>query len=168
VLEENGKVPIVEAGIDVWPADPGVEWIRLFDHADHFGRFAVAGLEPGAFTFTVYKPGYALYREQIRYSSPLRAMTIRLRREPGVALQARDAATGKPMQQLYAYEMVGERNGISLHLALDEQGLGSIPSGLAGATVAFWSEGYVPQTVSSWDGDRLDLKFVRATLPAAR
>jgi hypothetical protein len=162
VLEEDGNIPLVGAAIDVWPADPDVEWIRLFDRADHLGRFAVAGLEPGAFTFTIYKPGYELYREQIRYSSPLRDMTIRLRRDSGVALQARDAATGKPLQQLYVYEMVGERNGgISLHVDLDEQGLGAIPTGLAGATVSFASAGYVSQTVTSWDGDRLDLKFVR-------
>ena len=169
ILEENGTVPIVGAGLDLWPADAGGEWIRLFDHADRLGRFAVAGLEPGStFTFTVYKPGYELYREQIRYATPVHDKTIRLRRDPGVALQAVDAATGKPLQELYVSEMIGDKNGLSLTVPLDEQGLGYIPGGLAGATVAFWTQGYVSQTVSAWDGDRLDLKFVRGTDEAQR
>lgn len=161
VLEEDGKVPIVEAAVDLWPAESPAEWIRLYDRADHFGRFAIAGLESGAFILTVHKSGYELYREQIRYSAPVRDMTIRLRRDPGVALHAQDAATGKPLQQLYAYEMIGDRNGFGLPVRLDDRGTGYIPGGLAGATIAFSSDGYAPQTVASWNGDSLDLKFVR-------
>ncbi|HKR35661.1 MAG TPA: carboxypeptidase-like regulatory domain-containing protein, partial [Steroidobacteraceae bacterium] len=84
VLEEDGKVPIVEATVDVRSAESTAEWIRLWDRADHFGRFSVAGLESGAFILTIHKPGYEMYREQIRYSSPIRDLTIRLRRDPGV------------------------------------------------------------------------------------
>jgi hypothetical protein len=36
-----------------------------------------------------------------------------------------------------------------------------VPGGLAGATLAFQGDGYAPQTVASWDGDPIDLKFVR-------
>lgn len=161
VLEEDGKVPIVEATVDVRSAESTAEWIRLWDRADHFGRFSVAGLESGAFILTIHKPGYEMYREQIRYSSPIRDLTIRLRRDPGVALHARDAVTGKPLQQLYAYEMIGERNGFGLPVRLDDSGTGYIPGGLAGATLAFQGDGYAPQTVASWDGDPIDLKFVR-------
>lgn len=161
VLEEDGKVPIVEAAVDLWPAESAAEWIRLYDRADHFGRFAIAGLESGAFILTVHKSGYELYREVIRYSAPVRDMTIRLRRDPGVALHAQDAATGKPLQQLYAYEMIGDRNGFGLPVRLDDSGTGYIPGGLSGATIALSSDGYAPQTVASWDGDPLDLKFVR-------
>jgi hypothetical protein len=161
VFEEDGKVPIVEAAVDLRSAEPTGEWIRLWDRADHFGRFSLAGLESGAFILTVHKPGYELYREQIRYSSPIRDLTIRLRRDAGVALHARDAATGKPLQQLYANELIGDRNGFGLPVRLDDRGTGYLPAGLAGATLAFSSDGYAPQTVASWNGDQLELKFVR-------
>jgi len=57
--------------------------------------------------------------------------------------------------------MIGERNGFGLPVRLDDSGTGYIPGGLAGATLSFWGDGYAPQTVTSWDGDPLDLKFVR-------
>jgi hypothetical protein len=88
-------------------------------------------------------------------------MTIRLVRGTGVQMSAHDAANGKPLQLLSATEMLGERAGVRLQVPLDEQGVGSIPGGLEGTTIAFWADGYAPQTISSWNGRRLDLKFVR-------
>src|SRR5262249_18735599 len=97
ILEDNGKVPIVSAELAVWPADPKTSMSRAFDRSDHYGRFALAGLEPRDFVMTVYKPGYALYRERIAYATPALDMTIRLRRDAGVEVRAHDAATGKPL-----------------------------------------------------------------------
>ncbi len=161
ILEDNGKVPIAEAQLEVWPADAKSSRIWAFDRSDHYGRFAMAGLETGDFVFTVYKPGYELFRERIVYASPLLDMTIRLSRGAGVQVRAHDAASGKPLQRLSAYEMIGDRNGVRLQVSLDERGVGYIPGGLAGTTVAFWAQGYVTQTVSDWNGESLDLKFVR-------
>ena len=121
----------------------------------------MAGLEPGEFILTIYKPGYELYRERIAYAAPLTNMTIRLPRGSGVQLRARDAASGKPLGQLHAYEMIGDRNGLRLRVPLDEDGVGYIPGGLEGTTIAFWADGYAQQTISSWNGQRLDLKFAR-------
>ena len=89
-------------------------------------------------------------------------MTIRLRRDAGVEVRAYDAASGKPLSSLRAMEMLGDRPAVvQVPVPLDEKGVGYIPAALAGATVDFWAEGYARQSVSAWDGERLDLKFVR-------
>jgi hypothetical protein len=160
VLEDNGKVPIAEAQLNVWPVDRKSSNIWAFDRSDHYGRFALAGLEPGDFVMTVYKPGYEMYRERIAYASPT-VMTIRLARDLGVQVSAHDAAGGKPLQRLTAVEMIGDSNGVQLPVPLDEQGMGYIPGALAGATLVFWATGYATQTVSAWNGGRLELQFVR-------
>jgi methionine aminopeptidase len=88
-------------------------------------------------------------------------MTIRLRRDPGVEVRALDAATGKPLRKLTASEMRGERATFQVSISLDEEGAGYIPGELAGAAIDFWAEGYAMQSVREWDGERLNLKFVR-------
>lgn len=160
VLEDNGKVPIAEAQLSVWPVDRKSSQIFAFDRSDYYGRFALAGLEPGDFVMTVYKPGYELYRERIAYSSPI-VMTIRLERGLGVQVSAHDEASGKPLRSMTATEMIGESNGVHVPVPLDEQGMGYVPGALAGATLAFWATGYTAQTVRGWDGDRLELKFTK-------
>jgi len=162
ILEDNGKVPIAEAQLGVWPADPKTSRMWAFDHSDHYGRFALAGLEPRDLVMTVYKPGYAMFRERIVFSTPILDMTIRLRRDAGVEVRAYDAASGKPLSSLRAMEMLGDRPAVvQVPVPLDAKGVGYIPAALAGATVDFWAEGYARQSVSAWDGERLDLKFVR-------
>jgi hypothetical protein len=161
ILEDNGKVPIAAAQLAVWAVDPKTSKSRAFDQSDHYGRFAMAGLDPRDFIMTVYKPGYALYRERIAFAAPILDMTIRLRRDVGVEVRAHDAATGKPLQKLTASEMRGERPTFQVTVPLDEQGAGFIPGALAGTAVDFWAEGYAIQSVREWDGERLNLKFVR-------
>ena len=161
ILEDNGKVPIAEAQLAVWPADLKTSRSRAFDQSDSYGRFAMAGLEPRDLVMIVYKPGYAMHRERLVFAAPILDMTIRLRRDVGVAVRARDAATGKPLQKLTASEMRGDRPTFQVPVALDEEGAGYIPGGLAGVDIDFWAEGYAVQSVREWDGERLDLKFVR-------
>jgi hypothetical protein len=110
---------------------------------------------------TVYKPGYAMYRERIAFAAPNLDMTIRLRRDVGVEVRAHDAATGKPLRQLTASEMRGDRPTFQVPVPLDEDGAGHIPGELAGTAIDFWAEGYAMQSVREWDGQRLNLKFVR-------
>jgi len=161
ILEDHGKVPIADAELAVWPVDPKTSKSRALDRTDHYGRFAMAGLEPRDFVMTVYKPGYAMYRERIAFAAPVLDMTIRLRRDPGVEVRALDAATGKPLRKLTASEMRGERATFQVSISLDEEGAGYIPGELAGAAIDFWAEGYAMQSVREWDGERLNLKFVR-------
>jgi hypothetical protein len=161
ILEDNGKVPIADASLDVWAVDWRSSRIRAFDRSDHYGRFAMAGLDSGEFILSAYKPGYELYRERIAYTAPVTDMTIRLTRGAGVQVRARDAANGKPLQLLSATEMLGDRAGVRLQIPLDEQGVGSIPGGLEGSVIQIWVDGYVPQTLNAWNGERIDLKFAR-------
>jgi hypothetical protein len=162
ILEDNGKVPIAEAQLDVWPADPGTSRMRAFDRSDHYGRYAIAGLEPGELILTVYKPGFEMHRERIAYTSPMLDMTIRLVRGTGVQVRAHDAASGKPLRGLSGYELLlNGGSGVRLDVPLDEKGVGQIPSALAGATLVLGTQDHDPQTVRSWNGQRLDLKFTR-------
>ncbi len=161
VLEEGGKAPVVEADVDIWPAQPSSSRIRLHDSSDHFGQFALAGLEPGEFMLTAYKPGYEMFRERISYGSPIADLTIRLRQGKGVEIRAHEAGSGKPLQSVYAIEMIGDRNGSRLQLHLDENGIGYIPSALAGSSISFSAFGYVPAVIREWSGQGLDLQLRR-------
>jgi hypothetical protein len=161
IVEDNGKVPIAEAELAVWPLDPQTSKSRAFDRSDHYGRFALAGLEPRDFVMTAYKPGYALYRERIAFAAPILDMTIRLRRDLGVEVRAHDAATGKPLRKVVASEMRGDRPTFQVTVPLDEEGVGYVPGGLAGVNVDFWADGYAMQSIREWDGEQLNLKFVR-------
>ena len=162
-MEDGGQVPIVGAQVVVWSAETTAPQIRLQDRVDHLGRFELAGLEPGDFILMAYKPGYEMFRERISYTSPVSDMTIQLRRDVGVELHAHDAASGKAPPHVHAYEMIGARNVTWLQVHLDENGVGYLPKALAGATLKFTAGGYVPVTISAWDGKRLDLKLVRST-----
>ncbi len=159
VLEEGGKVPIVGAEVVLWPTEPESSQVRLRDRSNHFGQFALAGLEPGDFMLTAYKPGFEMVRERISYASPVADITIRLRRNTGVEIRVRDARSGKPVQEVIAIEMLDNRNGSKLQVHLGEDGIGNIPSALAGSTISFWANGYVPAMIPEWSGQRLDLQL---------
>ncbi|MEX2150285.1 MAG: carboxypeptidase-like regulatory domain-containing protein [Steroidobacteraceae bacterium] len=159
VFEEGGKVPIVGAEVDLWPAELGSPQIRLHDRSDHFGQFALAGLESGDFMLTAYKPGFEMFRERFSYASPVADMTIRLRQNAGVAIRVRDARSGKPVHEIIAIEMLGNRNGSRLQLHLDENGIGNLPSALTGSTISFWAYGHGSTIIHDWSGQPLDLQL---------
>jgi hypothetical protein len=161
VLEEAGKVPIVEAAVDIWPAEAGPSRMRTFGSSDHFGRFALTGLEAGDFMLTIYKPGYEMFRKRITFVSPMKEMTVRLRQDVGVPVTARDAASGEPLPALSAFELMGDVAGSNLQFHLGEDGVGHLPSALAGSTITFGAHGYVPAVVRGWNGERLDLQLVK-------
>jgi hypothetical protein len=158
VFKAGSKAPVVGVDVDIWPMEPRTSRIRLHDRSDHLGHFALTGLEPGDFMLTAYKPGYEMFRERISYSSP-KEMTIRLRQDGGVQIRARHAGSGKPLQSVFAIEMVGERNGSRLQLRLDQNGVGSIPSALQGSTISFSAFGYAPVVIRDWNGQSLDLQL---------
>jgi len=164
VLAQSGDLPIVGATVDLWAAGtkPGATRLRLGGQTDHFGQFTLDGVETGDFVLTVYEPGYEMYRDRISFSPPSADRVIRLRQDSGVEIKVRDAGTGKPLREVFAYEMVGDRNGMQLHLQLDVHGVGNIPGGLAGSTIAVAAEGYAAATIRDWNGQRLDLKLATA------
>jgi hypothetical protein len=160
VLEEGGELPIVGAEVELWTAaesSPSPLW--LYDHSNDLGRFELRGVEAGDFVLTVYKRGYGLFRERISYNLPATEMTVHLRPDSGVAVSVRDAASGKPLRGIYAFEKLGERNGMQLELQLDENGVGHIPGALAGSTLVFAAQGYTSSTIAEWNGEELDVRL---------
>jgi hypothetical protein len=161
ILEEGGKAPVVGAVVEIWPTEPDPSRSRRADRSNHFGQFGLAGLEPGQYLLTAYKPGYEMFRRQIAYEKPVPNMTIRLQQDPGVEIRVRQADDGKPIDQVYVYELMGERNGMQLVVPLNEEGEGYIPSALEGSKLSFAASGFAQAIVESWSGQQLDLKLVR-------
>jgi hypothetical protein len=162
ILEEGGQVPIVDAVVEIWPAEPTSERTRQHDRSNHFGQFDLVGLEPGEYLLTVYKAGYEMVRKPIAYESPVTDMTLRLRRDPGIAISVRSDATTRHLQHIYVVEKVGERSGIRLVVPLSEDGEGYLPSALANSTLSFAVGDFKPIVVDPWNGERLDLRLERA------
>jgi len=88
-------------------------------------------------------------------------MTMRMRQDAGVEIQLRDAATARPLHSAYVIEMIGDRNGTRFELLLSSEGIGYIPSALAGSTLLFSVNGYSPARVAGWNGRRLDMRLER-------
>jgi Carboxypeptidase regulatory-like domain len=159
VIEDGGTVPVVEAFVCATEIGADPAKIRPNDRSDNFGQFKLAGLEPGAVVLSAYKRGYELFRERIDYASPVMGMTIKLRPSPGVEVKAQVAATGAAVRELQVTEYLdGGGMGIVLSMHLDENGIGSLPKGLAGSTLEIYGDGR-RFLVRDWDGQPLDLKF---------
>jgi carboxypeptidase family protein len=163
VLEEGGKVPIAGADVEVWPAETATARFRQRNRSDDSGRFALSGLEPGEFILTAYKPGYEMVRQRMAYDAPIANLTVRLRQDTGVELEVRDSANGRALSHVYLIEMICNRNGSRLMLPLSAEGIGYLPSALAGSTLMFSASGYAPTRITRWNGRKLDMKLERIT-----
>jgi hypothetical protein len=159
VIEDGGSAPVVQVLVCATEIDAAPRKIRPNDRSDDFGQFKLAGLEPGEVVLSAYKRGYELFRERMNYASPVMDMTIKLRPDPGVEVKAHVANTGAAVRELQISEYLdGGGLGIVLSLRLDENGIGSLPKGLAGSTLEIYGDGR-QFFVRDWDGQPLDLKF---------
>ena len=159
VIEDGGTVPVVEALVCATSLGADPPGIRPNDRSDHFGHFKLAGLEPGEVVLSAYKRGYELFRERMDYAAPLLDMTIKLRPARGVEVKAHVASTGAALRELDVSEHIdGGGLGIVLSMPLDENGVGSLPKGLAGSTLEIYGAGR-RIVVREWDGQPLDLQF---------
>ena len=104
-----------------------------------------------------------MFRKRVSYDgAPIAAMTVRLRPDIGVCkLRVRDKGSGEPLQQVFALELLGDRHGVPPQLRMDENGLGYVPSALAGSTLSIQAFEHVPAVIHGWDGQRLDLQLER-------
>jgi hypothetical protein len=161
VLEEGGKVPIADADVEVWPVESVAVRFRQSNRSDESGQFALSGVEPGELMLTAYKPGYEMVRKRISYDTPVANLTLSMRQDPGVEIKVSDAANGRPLSDVYVIEMIGSRNGSRLELALSAEGIGYLPSALAGTTLQFSTGGYAPSRITAWNGRKLDMKLDR-------
>jgi hypothetical protein len=160
VLEDGSTVPIVGAGIHVVGAK-AEPLIRVYQESDHFGQFEVTGFDPADLLVSVYKPGYEMFRERIAYGSPETDLAFRLRRSNGVEVRIQEADGSKILRDVFLSETIGDSKGIGLWIRLDENGVGSIPSALAGSRLSFGIPGHEPAVVDKWDARPLDLRLTR-------
>lgn len=161
LLEAGGKVPVVGAVVDVWSAQRGPTRIRISAQSDHFGQFAVRGLQPGDFVVSVYKPGYELYRGPLAYGSPVSDFAINLRPARGAELKVRDAVSGKSLNAVTAMEIIDGAPGIVMQMNLDQNGVGYLPSGIAGNALRIFAMGYAPTQIAAWNGQGLEVSLQR-------
>lgn len=165
LLEDGGNVPVVGATVDVWSVQRGPTRVRVSANSDHFGQFSVNGLQPGDFVVSVYKPGYELYRTPLAYGSAISDLTINLRPARGVELKVRDAVSGKAINAVTAMEIIGGSPGLVMQMNLDQNGVGYLPSGIAGSGLRIFTMGYVPTQIAAWNGEGLEVSLQRQALP---
>lgn len=166
LIEAGGKVPVVGAIVDVRPTRPNPQQpVWLSDTSDHFGQFAVRGMQPGDFVLSVYKPGYEMHRAPLSYGSTVSDLVIALRPAKGVEIKVRDASNGRAIRGLSAQEILDGQPGLFMQLNLDQNGVGYLPSGIAGSTLKFMTMGYAPITVTAWNGDGLELSLQPQATP---
>jgi len=84
---------------------------------------------------------------------------LRMRPDLGVRISVREAGSNRPLRKLVVSEKIDARNGTNLQLHLDDEGVGYLPSALAGSVLSFLAFGYVPAVVHEWDGAKLDLRL---------
>jgi hypothetical protein len=161
IVEDGGTAPIVNAGVHVIGTEPQTAIVRSYKESDDFGQFRLIGIEPGEILLTVYKPGYEMQREKISYASPITNKTITLRKSAGVEVRVQSAPTGPEIRQLFISEKLPDSDyGIGLWIALDGEGVGYLPSALAGSTLNIHRPGARPIVIDKWNGQSLELKFV--------
>jgi hypothetical protein len=159
VIEDGSAAPLVGASVSIRGIEPATAAVRSDKVTDHFGRFRLTGLERGDILFCVFKPGYEMYRERIVYDSPVKNKTISLRKSGGIEVRAR-TANGEPQRTINVLESIpGNDREINLHIPLDRDGVGFLPSALAGSTLSIYGATQRPVVIRQWDGQSLDLKF---------
>lgn len=160
VVEDGGTAPIVGVGVHVTGVEPKTALVGRYKESDDSGQFRLIGLEPGELLLTVYKPGYEMHREKISYSSPITNKTIALRKGGGVKVTVRRASFGGPLERFYMRETLPDTaGGIGLWVTVDRDGVGYLPSALAGSSLKISFSGAPPVVIEKWNGQSLDLKL---------
>lgn len=157
VVEDGGAVPIVGADVYVRGSEPATARVRGDKKTDHFGQFALTGIEPGDIVLMVYKRGYEMHREQIAYSAPITNKTITLRRNAGVEVRVKPGSTRFPRGFTLTQYIPGNDYEIDLWMPLDREGLCHIPAALAGTTFHIGRFSGEPIVIEEWDGQSFDL-----------
>ena len=160
VVEEDGTVPIVGANVYVRGTAPETNRVRGETQTNDFGRFVLTGIEPGEIVLLVYKSGYELHREKISYSSPITNKTITLRKSTGVEVRLRFAQNVRRIDRFFLQEKLpGTDYGIGLWVPVNSEGVGYLPSALAGSGLTITGLGGKRFVFEKWDGQPLDLKL---------
>lgn len=152
VVTEAQGAPVGGAQIQVTTAEsdrPLLAGIRT----DHLGNFSITSIDADHLLVTVYKAGYALAREPISREKAVSSISIRLEREPGVAVRVMTPPTRGTSALVQVIEMRDNRALTALAITRDAEGVILIPSALTGATLMFQLSDYPSVTVEHWNGE---------------
>lgn len=160
VLEDGSSIPIVNADVYIRGIDSVTAQVHCYKATNHFGEFSLTGIEPGQIMLIVYMTGYELYQEKIAYSAPITHKTIALRKTSGVEVRVQQPANQQPIRGLMIEDTIpGAQMGIDLWVPLSREGVGSLPSGLAGNKLAILTNGDKRLVIEEWDGEPLELQL---------
>jgi len=157
VVEDGGSVPLAGANVYVRGSAPETARVRGDKQTDDFGQFAFTGIEPGEIVLMVYKPGYEMYREKIAYSSPITNRTITLRKSAGVEVRVQPATRRFRSGFTITQSFPGNDYVIDLWMPLDREGVGHVPSALAGTMLQIGRFSGKPIVIEEWDGQPFEL-----------
>jgi hypothetical protein len=160
VVEDGGSVPIVGADVYFRGTAAATSLVHGSEQTNHFGEFSLTGIEPGEIVLIVYMAGYELYREKISYAAPITNKTIALRKSNGVEVRVQQAADKEPVRGLTVSETIpGNDVAVWLWVPLSREGVGSLPSALAGDRLEIQNRGDKPIVIEEWDGQSLELQL---------
>jgi hypothetical protein len=159
---ENGGAPIVGASVFARGVESATASTISEKQTDDFGGFGLTGIETGEIQLTVYRPGYALYREKLTYSTPIKDKSITLRSDRGVEVRVHVSTSGGERMRRFSVveNFMDQAPPILLRIPVDREGIAFLPSGLTGSRlIIFGAGGKEPTVISEWDGSSLELTF---------
>ena len=160
VVEDGSSVPIVGADVYVRGTATATALVHSNKQTNHFGEFSLVGIEPGEILLIAYMAGYELYREKISYAAPITNKTIALRKSDGVEVRVQQAADKEPVRGFVVTETIpGNDLGVYLWIPLSREGIGSLPTALAGSRLEIRSRAGKPIVIDEWDGQSLELQL---------
>jgi len=160
VVEDGSSVPIVHAGVYMRGIDSATAEVHGYKATNDFGEFSLTGLEPGEIMLIVYLAGYELYQEKFSYSAPITNKTISLRKSSGVEVRVHQAEDQQFARGFMVVDTIpGAEMEIDLWIPLNREGVGSLPSALAGSKLAIQSNSGKQIVIDEWDGLPLELQL---------
>ena len=160
VVEDGSSIPVVDADVYVRGIDAATSRVHGFKATNHFGEFSLTGLEPGQIMLIVYSPGYELYQDKIWYAVPITNKTIALRKSSGVEVRVKQTEKQDFARGFMVSDTIPDAGmGIDLWIPLDREGVGALPTALAGSKLAIRSMSGKEIVIDEWDGQPLDLQL---------
>jgi hypothetical protein len=158
VVEHGSAEPIVGAHVYARGTGPETAGVRSNTETDDFGRFELAGIEPGEIVLIVYKPGYELHREKILYSAPNTNQAITLRKSAGVEVWMKPGSGRLPSGFMITQSVPGSVYVVDLWMPVSSDGTYHVPSALVGTTFQIGGFGGEPIVIEKWDGKAFELQ----------
>ena len=160
MVEDGSSIPIVRnPDVYVKGIDSATARVHGNKATNHFGEFSLTGFEPGEILLIVYSAGYGCTRRNFR--TPCRSRT-----RPSPCARAR---SGRQSPSATNLELVrglvvtdtipNAEQEINLWIPLNHEGVGALPSELAGSKLVIQGHPGKPIIIEEWDGQPLDLQL---------